>query len=340
MIRSYIFFSIAFIFAFAPSFAEEWKTYTNEEFKFSIDFPSEPEKNSNDVLIHKEKMKLYSWKTEYKDSIHPNSSYKIFFTELPNKIIHSDSSNVEQFLRATQISFLNNPNVELLTSFSTENNGYQGIIYYFKLLHTKQCLIKKILIVENRLFQFYIFTNLENQFNTDTEIFLNSFKLFGVPDGNFKLLSAQKNTYKINFPGKATKQIENLNINGTVLPYYLSVYEDSNSKNISYMASQMNFPDNYDFGKDKKELEANYKKAIAGSVKNLNGKLISTKDIIFNGIKGKEARISILEGRNLTVFRYHLIKNIIYMYGVITTPQHGNNDNMIEFFNSFEIMEE
>ena len=77
--------------------------------------------------------------------------------------------------------------------------------------------------------------------------------------------------------------------------------------------------------------------AINSSVKQMNGKLTSQKDINIGSYYGKEAEITFDNNTKVIKMRCYLIKTRLYFVETVTLSDKKNNQHSTTFFESFKI---
>ena len=88
----------------------------------------------------------------------------------------------------------------------------------------------------------------------------------------------------------------------------------------------------------KKEiLDDFFKKSIAGSLNNVQGKLLSEKVIELGKYPGREIRVDFQNGLGVIKMRIYLVKNTMFMIQTITDTQKQYNKSVDKFMNSFQL---
>jgi len=86
-------------------------------------------------------------------------------------------------------------------------------------------------------------------------------------------------------------------------------------------------------------MDAFYQDAMNGSIRSMNGKLISKEKIVLKDKKGIEFYTSISEGAGKSIFRCFYENGTMYMYGVLFTEGELNAEGK-KFLDSFAIVGE
>ena len=147
-------------------------------------------------------------------------------------------------------------------------------------------------------------------------------------------------TYRIQFPQKPTASTREINSDIGKLILNLNIYEVPETEkddNHLYLFNETAYPDSL-VNSDKTDvLDEFFKKAVAGAVKNVNGKLLSEKNIAINHYPGREVRIDFQDGQAVIKMRVYLVKNIMIMLEVISDAKNESNPSSDKFLNSFEL---
>lgn len=120
--------------------------------------------------------------------------------------------------------------------------------------------------------------------------------------------------------------------------------------NICYVESKLNadpnqlytlgysdYPINTIHSDSTASVDAFLQSSLDGALLNLNGKLLSKKEITMNGYKGLDFEISISDESIVDHFQTYLVKNRLYVLQVITLKDEKDNQWMEKFFNSFHL---
>ena len=150
----------------------------------------------------------------------------------------------------------------------------------------------------------------------------------------------EKRGYRINFPLKPTAQSQEVPTavgNVTMDMYMLDLSTDSSSKNVIYMTAYTEYPKDSDYS-DEGLQNSMLDGAVSGAVENVNGDLISSDKIRFNGYNGRNAKIKIYNGTYIINLKNILVENKLYFLQVITVPKDDDNAEMNRFFESFDLI--
>jgi len=147
-------------------------------------------------------------------------------------------------------------------------------------------------------------------------------------------------SYRIRFPKKPTASSREVNSNIGILTLNLNIYEVPETEkddNYAYLFDETSYPDSLINSNKKDILDVFFKNAIAGAVKNVNGRLLSETNIEINNYPGREVRIDFRDGQAVIKTRIYLVKNIVYMTEVISDTKNQSNSSADKFLNSFEL---
>lgn len=339
--RVVIFFIIGFLIINTVSCQTEWKKYNNPSHDFCIDFIQEPQFIVDTSLFQDSPQYTYNWTLSVDDTLHENKYYSISVTKYPSDFINYDSllSVVEGFINSSQNSLIEDNTFTSLSSSLIVKNGYPGKSFKWKNVNTNLFLEYQVFLVNSTLYQLAVVSREGENHNIFIDKFFNSFDLLNVPNGKFVLPSVSEElNYIIKFPGKSKLENKFVDSEFGRLNINIQVLEQSQiSDNLVYVATQTKYPTTVVNQGNNYELNNYYKKSIDGSLKSVNGELISIKDISYDGKLGKEFRCYYAKGANLMVYRLFYIDDYLYSFGVITTPDKDNNKAMVKFLDSFQI---
>jgi len=146
--------------------------------------------------------------------------------------------------------------------------------------------------------------------------------------------------YKIAFPKKPQEQTIPVQTALGELKTHLFSCEPSvggSEENYAYIMAVTDYPES-SVSSDKKDMiDKFFRGSIDGSVKNVNGKLLSETSIELNGYPGREIKIDIQNGQAVITMRDYLIKNRMYMLQVINDGKKGHDAALGKFFSSFSL---
>ena len=147
-------------------------------------------------------------------------------------------------------------------------------------------------------------------------------------------------SYKIVFPKTPTPSSQDIDSDIGKLTLNLHIYEvpeNVNDSNQLYLLNETAYPDSLINSGKKEILESFFKNAIAGSVKNVQGKVLAEKNIELSGYPGREISVDYQNGSYVIKMRIYLVKNIVYMLQTISETQKQSNSSAARFFNSFQL---
>lgn len=114
--------------------------------------------------------------------------------------------------------------------------------------------------------------------------------------------------------------------------------ENTTDSNLVYSLIETQYPEKFfQNTKDAAFLKGFFTGAIEGAVKNVNGKLLSEKDIKLGNVPGKEIKIDYANGVAVITVRLYLDNTRMYAMQTIALAGKENNLNAAKFHNSFEI---
>lgn len=340
---------LLFIFIFAitiENLKSELKQFDYSSNNFKIKFPINPNiyiDSSETIEFEKNKefpIFTKNWECDLDDTLHPNSYYIISQTDYPNSYIHSDSTItlVNEFINSTQSGLYENSKYKLLSSGSIEKNGYPGKFFKWRSTESDIFFEFQIYLINNKLFQLSIVT--DQHHNTYIKSFFESFELVGITNGNFKLPSLNQNrTFTINFPSKPKEETKVLDSDDSQVIIDIQILDNKINDIDAFVAMETKMQESFEMPNNNFELNKLYFKSINNSVNSVNGTLVSLNDISYKNINGKEFKVYIGEGEKLMIYRIFFYKNNLYNFGVVTDTQNENNKYVLDFFNSFNLIE-
>lgn len=319
---------------------DNWQHYNFSDHNFEIDFFQEPDFLIDTASFDTSSLISYSWELNVSDTLHNNNYYSISREAYPSDFIHSDSlfTIVEGFINSTQNSLLEDDTYTLLSATILEKNGFPGKEFRWK---TNDDIFFRfqVFLVENTLFQLSVVSRQGENHNINIHKFLDSFKIVGVPKGNFvKPVSNFTRTISIKFPVKPKEEIRTIDSEYGKLTLDMQILEPtSDDDNMVYIAMETRYPNEiFDHG-NTYELNNFYKKSIDGALNSVNGELISINDIFYEEKLGKEVKCYFSNGQALMIYRFYCIEDKLFTLGVITSPDNDKNKAMNKFFKSFAI---
>lgn len=145
--------------------------------------------------------------------------------------------------------------------------------------------------------------------------------------------------YSIQFPKKPETQTQNLGSAVGDLKMIINMYEGAkdNDENYLYGIITSVYPDSLVNSSKTEKLPAFFKGSIDGAVKNVQGKLLSEKEIEINGFPGREARIDFKNGMAVITMRIYLVHNQTFILQIITETSKEKNQSAQRFFESFKL---
>jgi len=318
-----------------------WKTYNYTVQNFVIDFCQEPALSKDTIGFNDSVLIESLWEVEVADSTHENAYYSVSYVTYPPEFIHSDSAIdvVVGFLNSTMNTLLEDETISLLSSSLVEKQGFPGKVFKWKDNSSGVFFEFHVFLVENNVIQLSVVTRDGQAYNKMISKYIDSFTVINIPNGKFIVPDiTNERTLVIEFPEKPTDDTKTVDSEYGVLSLDIQVCEPKEKDdNMVYVAMETRYDNVIIDVKDPVALNGFYKKSIEGSLKAVNGDLISISDIAFKGNPGKEYRSYLSEGKAMMIYRVFLIDNRMYTFGVITGPDKDKNKGMSRFFDSFKI---
>lgn len=138
------------------------------------------------------------------------------------------------------------------------------------------------------------------------------------------------------FPETPKKSVQEVQTSVGLIDMHMVMSTPVNDDNGVYSVIKSDYPksffDNATEESNSKVLDG----AVQGAVNNVNGKLLYSNKITFNGFPGRESKIEIT-GAYLYLNSY-LVNNQMYINQVICYADNDNNASIKRFFDSFDII--
>ncbi len=324
-------------------FNSNWDLYDFSGYNFKIKFYNDPDFKYKNKHTEDGNIDIYDWKSYNKDTSSTYLECRLIISDLPENIIHSDSSEafIDNQLTYMKNRILNDSTIIELETTTREKNGYMGKRTLARNSSVGTDLIIELYLVKNKIFQLYFKTYSKDKFKIDPNIFFESFELVDVPQGKFKLnIDTNRNqSYKIDFPSKTEVHNEVVDSElGTIFTRKEVCKLESGTERVFGITEEsLNFQlDTI----DQDWIQEIYQTASDITSVKTNGKLLSQKEIDYKGLKGMEYRISLPNVDYILVKRFFIKNKKAYTLIVMTTPKRYNNKAIMKFFDSFEIIEE
>lgn len=147
--------------------------------------------------------------------------------------------------------------------------------------------------------------------------------------------------FSVNMPGQPQHKTQDTYSNVGTLRLNIYSYQPSDSKkdNLVYMIMYSDYPEGSVTSDNKESLPVFFRNAVDGAVRNVNGVLLSEKDIEIQGYPGKEIQIGYQGGVIIINMRQYLVKNRTYILQVMTPKEKQDNEFTTKFFESFKLIE-
>lgn len=156
------------------------------------------------------------------------------------------------------------------------------------------------------------------------------------------LLKSEHFGYSVEFPKKPEENTQVVNSAIGELKMNMFMYDASeggNDDNVLYLVNCTEYPDTLVHSDKTEQLEAFFEGAINGAVSNVQGKLLSKKEIQLGQYPGREMSIDYGNGQAIIRMRMYLVKNVMYMLQTIAETEKDNNASAVRFMDSFELLD-
>lgn len=317
----------------------KWQEYDYKKHNFKIQFPAKPEYSEDKSEDGNDPMLTFTWESEIEDTLHPNSYYSVTVEKYSAKKVNSKMpfKQLEEFLDATQDDLKDDSLNILISEEFVEKDGYPGKIFLWKNTLTNICTESKLFLVNNVLYNLFVASRKGEENNDYIEKFFDSFILENTPAGTFKIPDGGC-TFKINFPGKYKTETTVEENEAGKLPIIIKTLDSgTKTKNLFYIAEEKKYPIGSINMDDTTAIDMIYKDGIQSAISSSNGELKSVADITYGDIPGKEFKIYIKEQEVLGVYHLFFVNNNMYILGVMSLPENDDNEDMQNFFESFEV---
>jgi len=115
--------------------------------------------------------------------------------------------------------------------------------------------------------------------------------------------------------------------------------EDSTDENLVYTVITTKYPDSLVKEAQKPAfVKGLFDGAIKGAVKNVKGKLLSQKEISFEGYPGREMKIDFQDGLAIIRMRIYMVNTWMYTLQTITYTGKDENKSIYRFMDSFKLL--
>lgn len=186
---------------------------------------------------------------------------------------------------------------------------------------------------------------MKNKYIKWSVITLIAFTLLSfVNAGDWKSFESKLFKFRVEFPDVPTEQSQTVPsaIGDLKMNFYMydaSSVPNSKDENLVYMVNYTSYPKDKVNSNNKEMLKTFFDGAVSGAVANVQGKLISQKDINYGLHPGREAKIDFQNGTAIINVRLYLVANNMYMIQTITETKKDNNASIKKFMDSFKITE-
>lgn len=166
-----IMFLIIVIIFITGCVEKEWEEFRDEDGKFSVMLPGNPEKTTTQINTEIGVIDLNMFM--YEDY---NAVYMVAYSDFP--LGHIESKGVQQLLDDARDGAVRDINGELINEKITEINGYPGRSLLIKAEEEELMARDNLYIVENRMYQIVIVYPLDKNVDFEMDKFISSFKIF------------------------------------------------------------------------------------------------------------------------------------------------------------------
>lgn len=173
---SLTFFCLIFIVGCVAA-NDTWKTYDFPEGKFKMQFPGQPEKQSQVVnsAIGELNMNIYVYDASKEKG--DNYVYMVNYTDYPDTLVNSDdTTQLKTFYRNSIDGMANNVHGKLLTEKVVNYEKYSGREIRIEIKERGAIITSRMFLIANRIYIIEVITSTEKDFNTGIKKFLDSFK--------------------------------------------------------------------------------------------------------------------------------------------------------------------
>ncbi|MCE4562709.1 hypothetical protein INQ51_00180 [Maribellus sp. CM-23] len=190
-----------------------------------------------------------------------------------------------------------------------------------------------------------VFTQIGKYAATELKEFIQMRKIesveFAAPDTtNWNSFTCDKANFEMLFPQTPMELSQDVEVENGELRVVMYMYEPElgADANLLYGASFTIYPDMIDSDEmSGEQLEAFFENSIGGTVTGMEGRLLSTYVIDYNGYPGREINVEIKNGMAVAKVRSYLVKNTMYMLQVIYPAKHSFNTSVNYFLDSFKL---
>ena len=188
------------------------RTFYDEEGRFEISFPDEPQRESRSITTPYGSFEAFSFVSNTKKG--ENLSYEVHYYDYTESLIKEISTGEISFLfDDAQDAFAHSELGRLTGEFNVRLLGYPGREYRWRNVEKGIRIRFQCYLVKNRLYTVALYTKEVNASSLGIEEFFDSFKLRGV-DGNPDYYEDEDGMvlpdYTVNFPGPT--EVQNVEI--------------------------------------------------------------------------------------------------------------------------------
>lgn len=146
--------------------------------------------------------------------------------------------------------------------------------------------------------------------------------------------------FQIEFPKHPDVDTNLLNSDIGILKMHSFMYDASKkrrSKNKIFSLVYVSYPSDIIHADKIEELEGIFRNTIDGAVANVQGKLLSEKDVKIGDYPGRMVEIDYQEGFAVILLHCYLVDNVMYMIQTISESDNYPNESSKRFIQSFKL---
>lgn len=173
-----------------------------------------------------------------------------------------------------------------------------------------------------------------------TLLAVGSIRALGQTDDNWLDVNPEGCRCLVKMPGKPEKKEKLLNSAVGEVNLVMYMYQspkDGNADNLAYAVAFMDYPADKITSDSTSIIKEFFDNAREGSLKAIQGKLLTESIINYKGYPGREQRVDFKNGLAIIKYRHYLIKNRLYTLQVITAIDNNFNLSINKFLDSFKL---
>ncbi len=152
-----------------------------------------------------------------------------------------------------------------------------------------------------------------------------------VPQSNWEVYESSEGAFSVLVMGMPDLDNTEIDIIFGSVTLYMFIWDKTD---IVYMIAYADYPEEVvSYSNPEDMLNA----AKEGALENVQGEIISERNIELKGYPGKEIVISAKVEKAIATVHLYMVKNRLYQVLVITTEDDPQEDNALKFLNSFDV---